>query len=142
MKKEKIYNIKNIVKKGVCVGCGTCVALCPQGAIELIIDKKKGIYVPKIDKSKCNNCGICLKVCPGVSIDYGQLGQEIFGKKPEDVLIGNYLNCYTGHATDYNIRYNSASGGLVTSLLIYALEKGIIDGALVTRMKKDKPLEP
>ena len=31
---------------------------------------------------------------------------------------------------------------LVTSLLIYALEKGIIDGALVTRMQKDNPFEP
>jgi coenzyme F420 hydrogenase subunit beta len=67
---------------------------------------------------------------------------EIFGKEPENFLIGNYLNCYVGNSTDYDIRYNSASGGLITQLLIFALEEGIIDGALVTRMKKDKPLEP
>jgi coenzyme F420 hydrogenase subunit beta len=67
---------------------------------------------------------------------------EIFGKEPEDILIGNYLNCYVGHSTNYDIRYNSASGGLITQLLIFALEEGIIDGALVTRMKKDNPLEP
>jgi len=30
----------------------------------------------------------------------------------------------------------------VTALFIFALEKGLIDGALVTGMKKDKPLEP
>jgi len=30
----------------------------------------------------------------------------------------------------------------VTTVLIYALEEGIIDGALVTRMKKSDPLEP
>ncbi|MEM3438020.1 MAG: Coenzyme F420 hydrogenase/dehydrogenase, beta subunit C-terminal domain, partial [Nitrososphaerales archaeon] len=40
------------------------------------------------------------------------------------------------------IRYNSASGGLVTSLLIFALENRIIDGALVTKMNERKPLEP
>jgi len=40
----------------------------------------------------------------------------------------HYLNCYIGHSTDYNIRYNSASGGHVTQLSIFALEVGIIDG--------------
>src|SRR4030043_382689 len=46
------------------------------------------------------------------------------------------------HFNDEEIRRGSSSGGIVTQLLVYALEKGIIDGALVVRMKKDKPLEP
>ncbi|MCK4731404.1 MAG: Coenzyme F420 hydrogenase/dehydrogenase, beta subunit C-terminal domain, partial [Methanophagales archaeon] len=73
---------------------------------------------------------------------FKELNLAIFGQEPKDILLGNYLNCYTGHATDYDIRYNSASGGLVTQLLIFALEEGIINGTLVTRMKKDNPLEP
>jgi coenzyme F420 hydrogenase subunit beta len=116
--------------------------LCPEEAIKLTINEKKGIYVPMLNEEKCNNCSICYEVCPGHEVDFKALNLEIFGKKPEDILIGNYLNCYFGHATDYNIRYNSASGGLVTQLLIFALEEGIIDGALVTKMKKGKPLEP
>lgn len=134
--------IAQVVQDGVCTGCGTCISLCPEEAIELVIDEKKGTYVPKLDKVRCNNCGICYTVCPGHEVDFKKLNLEIFGKEPEDVLLGNYLNCYIGHATDYDIRYNSASGGLVTQLLIFALEEGIIDGALVTRMKKNKPLEP
>ncbi|NQE53597.1 Coenzyme F420 hydrogenase subunit beta [ANME-1 cluster archaeon GoMg3.2] len=134
--------IAQVVKDGLCTGCGTCVALCPNEAIELTINEKKGIYVPELDEEKCNNCGICYEVCPGHEVDFKTLNLEIFGKEPEDILIGNYLNCYSGHATDYDIRYNSASGGLITQLLIIALEEGVIDGALVTRMKKDNPLEP
>jgi coenzyme F420 hydrogenase subunit beta len=134
--------ISQVVKDELCTGCGTCIALCPEKAIKLTINEKKGIYVPQLNEEKCNNCGICYKVCPGHEVDFKQLNLEIFGKEPEDIIIGNYLNCYIGHATDYDIRYNSASGGLVTQLLIFALEEGIIDGALVTRMKKDKPLEP
>ena len=140
MKSEK--TISYVVENNLCTGCGTCVALCPNGAIEMVIDENKGIYVPELDEGKCNSCGICFKVCPGYKVDFKGLNSEIFGKKPEDVLLGNYLNCYVGHATDYDIRYNSSSGGLVTALLIFALEAGLIDGALVTRMKKDKPLEP
>ncbi|MGB2728538.1 MAG: coenzyme F420 hydrogenase/dehydrogenase beta subunit N-terminal domain-containing protein [Halobacteriota archaeon] len=134
--------IAQVVKDNLCTGCGTCVALCPEEAIKLTINEKKGIYVPELNEKKCNNCGICYEVCPGHEVDFKALNLEIFGKEPEDVLIGNPLNCYIGHTTDWGIRYNSASGGLVTQLLIFALEEGIIDGALVTRMKKDNPLEP
>lgn len=135
-------DIEEIVKNGLCTGCGTCIALCPKNAIELTIDHKKGIYVPKLNRDKCDACGICYKVCPGHEVDFRQLNSEIFGKEPEEILIGNYTNCYVGHANDHNIRYNSASGGLVTASLIFALEEGMIDGALVTRMKRDSPLEP
>lgn len=134
--------IASVVRDGLCTGCGTCIALCPKEAIKLTINEKKGIYVPELNEEKCNNCGICYKVCPGHEVDFKALNLEIFGEEPENILIGNYLNCYIGHATDYDIRYNSSSGGLVTQLLIFALEEGIIDGALVTKMKKDKPLEP
>ena len=134
--------IAQVVKDNLCTGCGTCVALCPNEAIKLTINEKRGIYVPELNEEKCNNCGICYEVCPGHEVDFKGLNLEIFGKEPENVLIGNYLNCYVGYSTDHDIRYNSASGGLITQLLIFALEEGIINGALVTRMKKDKPLEP
>ena len=134
--------IAQVVKDGLCTGCGTCIALCPEEAIKLRINEKKGIYVPELNEEKCNNCGVCFKICPGHSVDFKALNLEIFGREPEDILIGSYLNCCIGHSTDYNIRYKSSSGGLVVALLIFALEEGLIDGALVTRMKKNNPLEP
>lgn len=134
--------IYDVVKNDLCTGCGTCTSLCPNGSIRMIIDRKKGIYTFQVDKDKCTNCGICHKVCPGHEVDFKTLNLQIFGEEPKNELIGNYLNCYIGNSNDNDIRYNSSSGGLITSILIYALEKGIIDGALVTRMKKDKPLEP
>lgn len=135
-------NVEKVYKEGMCTGCGTCAGICPTNAIEMVIDKKKGIYKPLIDIEKCTKCGLCYKVCPGHSVDFKELNEFVFGKQPENILLGNYINCYAGHSTDYGIRYNSASGGLVTQLLIFAIEEGIIDGALVTRMKKDNPLEP
>ena len=138
----KSKTIEEVVKNGLCTGCATCVSLCPRSAIELMKDDSKGIYLPRLNGGECNQCGICLDVCPGHSVDFKDLNLAIFGQESKDSLLGNYLNCYIAHTTDYDIRYNSSSGGLVTALLIFALEEGIIDGALVTRMKKGKPLEP
>ena len=140
--KEAVETIEQIARNDLCTGCGTCVAMCPKEAIEMRIDERKGIYVPKMNEERCNNCGLCFRVCPGHSVDFKGLNLDIFGKEPEDVLIGNYQGCYLGHATDDNLRYNAASGGVVTALLLFALEKGIIDGALVTKMNEENPLEP
>jgi len=134
--------IESIVREGLCTGCGTCVAICPLSSINMIKDNSKGIYIPQVNWETCSHCGICMEVCPGHSVNFGQLNKSIFTKESTDVRLGCYLNCYTGYATDCSIRYNSASGGLVTALLIFALEEGLIDGALVTRMNKEKPLEP
>ena len=134
--------IESVVKDGLCTSCGTCMGVCPNDAIEMVIDNSKGVYFPQLYRERCNECGICLDVCPGHAVDFKQLNLKIFGKEPEDTLLGNYLNCYIGHAVEHNIRYNSASGGLATALLIFALEEGIINGALVSRANRDKPLEP
>ena len=58
-------NISQVVKNGLCTGCGTCLALCPEGAIKLKIEEKKGIYIPEVNEDRCNDCNICYKVCPG-----------------------------------------------------------------------------
>ena len=47
--------------------------------------------------------------------------------------MGDYNSCYIGHATDVSIRSDAASGGVVTAILIYMLEKGLIQGALVSK---------
>lgn len=136
------YSVNSILQKGLCTGCGTCAGMCPVDAIRMVTDSKEGLYVPALDRDKCNECGLCLDVCPGHAVDFRQLNRDIFGKEAEDSVLGSYKKCYIGHATDYETRYNSASGGLVTSLLVFALEEGLIDGALVTRMREDRPLEP
>jgi coenzyme F420 hydrogenase subunit beta len=125
-----------------CTGCGTCAGVCPHNALEMIIDTKKGKYLPKLDASHCTQCGTCLSVCTRTTTDYDLLQQTFFGKKSKNRWLGNVAHCYLGYSTDPVLRRDSSSGGALTSLLLYALDQGIIDGALVTRMKPDDPLQP
>lgn len=57
-KTEKLYNISK------CIGCGTCVNACPEGALTLT--KEHGIVT---DLSKCKLHGQCALVCPTKAIE-------------------------------------------------------------------------
>jgi coenzyme F420 hydrogenase subunit beta len=139
--KHKRPNVKRVVRRQLCTGCGVCAGICPHDAVGMVISRKQGQYIPRIDQRKCRRCGLCLDACPGHSVDFEGLSRTLMGDIPEDIALGKYLCSYVGHATDDEMRYRGASGGLVTALLVCALERGLIDGALVTRMRPGKPLE-
>lgn len=136
-KKLTKKNILEIVDNGLCTACGACQGICPNNAISF--QQKDGLFVPVVSND-CNLCGICYEICPGHEVDYNNLNREFFGRVPRDVFIGNYLRIWVGHSTDDLLRYKAASGGIVTSLLILALEEGLIDAVVVLGMDKDNPL--
>lgn len=136
-----ISNIQQSMKWEMCTGCGTCAGACENLALKMIRNFE-GVYVPVLNSDLCNQCQVCIEVCPGLSVNSNEIKKNKSTNKKENIFIGDYLNCYIGYAVDLDVRYNSSSGGLVTALLIFALEEGIIDGALVTKMCKSNPLEP
>ncbi|QEE16873.1 glycyl-radical enzyme activating protein [Promethearchaeum syntrophicum] len=52
-----------------CIGCGTCVKICPDTAIQL---KDDGI---SINRQLCSQCGLCVENCPTTALR--KLGKEI-----------------------------------------------------------------
>ncbi len=142
LKVEKGHDISNVVRDNLCMGCCTCISLCPTSAITLVKDERRGEYIPDIQKQQCTSCGICFAVCPGHTIDVSQLNEEFLPGALKDERLGSYLNCYMGYATDQRLRYQGSTGGMVTTTLMYALESGMIDGALVVRMPADGSMTP
>lgn len=55
---------KAFVNQNFCVGCGTCINVCPRNAITV----PKGIYA-EIDIEKCVGCKKCTLICPASTIE-------------------------------------------------------------------------
>ena len=131
-------NVTEVVNSGLCTSCGVCQGVCPLKVITFQL--RKGLLLPIVG-NYCNLCGLCYAVCSGREIDYDNLNIELFRQVPNDVLMGNYLKIGVGHSTNDTLRYKASSGGVVTSLLLLALEEGIIDAAVILDMNKDNPLQ-
>lgn len=140
---KKNPNISYTLKNNLCTGCGICQGACPSRAVSIVV--RKGEFRPQIDASKCNNskgCHRCYDVCPGVGVNLLGIAKEIFKDDgvQEDKMVGRYLKCFTGYSNDKEIRYHSASGGMITQFLIWLLENNLIDGAVVTKFDNDNAL--
>jgi len=140
MKTKIIQHIKKVVNSGLCTGCGTCVGLCPEKALKMEVTRE-GRYIPKMASNNCRECYLCREVCPAINENFKELNQFIFNKKPDNRLMGNFIDCYKGYSANSTIRWSATSGGLITSLLLFLLKKQLIDGALLTRINKDNPLK-
>ncbi len=96
-----------------CTGCSACLAVCPQNAISMAMDKC-GFWRPKVDMSLCINCNSCNRVCP---VNHTP---KIYG--PTRVFA--YQN------PDDSIRFNSTSGGFFNAIATKTInEGGVVCGA-------------
>ncbi len=55
---EKRYKKFAIVEEDYCVGCGSCIKVCPKAAISV----PRGVAA-QVDLEKCVGCGLCVKMC-------------------------------------------------------------------------------
>lgn len=128
----------SVIENNLCCGCGACVGVCPTGALAIDIFKS---HEPMIDESECTGCGLCYDVCPGRGYPVVQWakqhcdrGTSMFSERGP---VRQYL---MGHSTDPDIRLNSASGGIATSLMLHLLETDQVDDVAVVGMENERPV--
>ncbi len=127
----KNLNIIKTRELDLCTSCEICLAVCPANAI--IMEYKYGQFLPKVNDEKCTNCGLCLKLCSGIDIDPLKLRQE---KISNHIIDGHCLESYTAYSNDPEIRRNSASGGLITTLIIELIKNKEFDAVFVLDFDK------
>jgi coenzyme F420 hydrogenase subunit beta len=119
-----------IVKAGTCIGCGACVALVKSGNASMT-DTPRG-PVPLLNGSATFHLNP-MEFCPAKGIHYPDLYNKVFSGYPDNWLTGHIDSVHIGYSRDDKIRNNAASGGIISSTLIYLLQTAKIDAAIVVK---------
>ena len=101
--------------KEYCVGCGLCVATKKAH----IVEDKNGFYHPKAGDEKW-----MAEICPA-----GGKQQKIMDFRS---IWGRMQCIYYGWSADADVRRVASSGGVLTEIASYLLEKGKVDGIIHT----------
>jgi coenzyme F420 hydrogenase subunit beta len=126
----------HVVDSGRCLGCGACILVCPFNCLEYKEEK------PSLVK-ECPACGICARICPQYEGDEYEIESLVFGRKRKvEEEFGIYQRLVVARANDERIRQVCQDGGAVTALLFFALEKGLIDCAVVAEVNPEEPFSP
>lgn len=125
-----------VIETGRCLVCGACVVTCPFNCLEYSNEK------PFLVK-ECKACGICPRVCPQYAESQLETEKLVFDRERRiEEEFGVYRRLVVVQAKDASIRSFSQDGGVVTALLTFALETGLIDSAIVSGIDSEKPFFP
>lgn len=134
---------REVVDTGLCTGCAACVMACPRDVLGYTDD-----YYPKqigedMAHDQCvigdRGCDICTRACPRFRDWESELDQALFGReRTPDEVYGVARSVLLTRATDAAVAEVGQDGGLVSTLLIWGLETGRIDGALTSEIVSDR----
>ncbi len=111
------------VYKTYCTGCGLC-------------GSERGIHFTNDEQGfpqamiSAEDVKLCKRICPASGCLWELQKGEIWG---------DYKKVFLGWSQDEEIRKKASSGGTITTLCIYLLEHGGIDGIIHTRKSKRIP---
>jgi coenzyme F420 hydrogenase subunit beta len=130
---------QEVIRPGLCTHCGLCVGLS-GGSLAMRataygpLPTPTGPDVPALP-------ALAFDACPGKGLNYPALNRALFGDLPPNWLLGHARAVTIGYAADPAVRRAGASGGVITRTLLYLLEQGLIDGAVVVQMGVSHPAQ-
>jgi coenzyme F420 hydrogenase subunit beta len=137
----RIQKLTVVVESRLCIGCGACSYFRPED-VQLRDFAAEGIR-PVVTGSS-GRANEALAVCPVVQTDFGALADYPAAGRLGDETFqqdwGQVLEVWEGHATDPEIRFKGSSGGALTALAAFCLEKGGMAGVLHTGRHPDDPI--
>ncbi|MDH4145242.1 MAG: Coenzyme F420 hydrogenase/dehydrogenase, beta subunit C-terminal domain [Acidimicrobiia bacterium] len=137
---------EEVITSGLCTGCAGCVIACPHDVIGYL--HESGQYRPyhleeELGLDNCihgeKGCTSCTRACPRFRAWEVEADTHLFGReRREDEMAGIYKDVLLVRAADDAVYETGQDGGLVSAILIWCLENGYIDGALVSMLEGGK----
>ncbi len=126
------------MRSELCNRCGSCVGLS-GGKIRFA--EREGRYLPELNGALTEEqYDRIWNACSGGGFHFPGYREKFFSDAPAyHPYTGAYRGLFIGYSKDPEVRSSGASGGILSAVLIYLLEKGMIKGAVVTRMSPDRP---
>lgn len=115
----------SVLDRGLCTGCGACVSLCPYFATH------KGKTVMHFSCTRDE--GRCHAYCPRAEVDLDSLSSQHSGKGYSAEPMGSYISIHATRAGESAGLSSFQTAGTVSALMKFALEKGYIDSAVLTK---------
>ena len=128
-----------VVAPGLCTHCGTCAGLS-NGTLAMR-PTSAGPLPYRLEGGPNEMPAAAFEACPGKGINYPELCAAVFGRQPDNWLIGCWRKVYIGFSNTPEVRRAGASGGVITQTLIHLLKSGLVDGAVVVRQGRPRPWE-
>jgi coenzyme F420 hydrogenase subunit beta len=126
---------EEVINEGICNGCGSCSAVCTANCIKMSegipVQIEREISEQELGKI-CLDCGVCMMACPKTNLLLPEVEKK-WGTS-DNVWVR------TAKSTDDGILNVCQDGGIVTSLLWYAMDRGIINSTVVIGMEDWKPV--
>lgn len=123
--------MERVVEANLCHGCGACASL-PDVSMQL---NDRGFLRPTRPEVKRG-----VRQDDFETICSGYTMQQATSEGFYDENWGPILDLWTGFSTDSEVRYLGSSGGMISQVLIYLVESGMVDFALQTRADEADPL--
>ncbi|MHB1654083.1 MAG: Coenzyme F420 hydrogenase/dehydrogenase, beta subunit C-terminal domain [Desulfitobacteriaceae bacterium] len=127
----------SVLTPGMCSGCASCVIACAWGV--LVYDNGQ----PRLS-GECKACALCLRACPRYQQQWRELDEFLYNGLPDKEAVpwGSYSKISVARASDAEVRQFGQDAGVVSTLLILALETGLVQGALVSGLSSERPQFP
>jgi coenzyme F420 hydrogenase subunit beta len=138
---KELYD--EVITSGLCTGCAGCVISCPHDVIGY--QHEPGAYRPfhleaELGLANCvhgeKGCTSCTRACPRFRSWESEADEHLHGRtRGAGEMAGIYRDILLVRAADDVVYDRGQDGGLVSAILIWCLDNGIIDGALVSGLE-------